>query len=202
MTRLLLIRHAEPSEDAHGRCYGTLDVGLSEQGRAQARELAGLLDPVAAVYTSPRIRALETAMLLFPVEPIADERLREIDFGAFEGLTYEEIESTHPELFRRWMETPTLVEFPGGESYRVLQHRVLEAVREILARHPGETVAIVSHGGVARALLADCLAMPDEAIFRLDQPYCSVSVVDWIEGAPLVRSLNASASWTSVRSGA
>jgi broad specificity phosphatase PhoE len=192
MTRLLLIRHAEPSDDARGRCYGSLDVGLSDRGRAHARQLAEELAATTphAVYSSPRLRALETAALAFAVEPIPDDRLREIDFGDFEGLTYDEIERTHPELYRRWMTTPTLVEFPGGESYAVVRRRALEALESILERHPDEIAALVAHGGVVRAILAECLAMPDEAIFRLDQPYCAVSVVDWFDGRPLVRSVN------------
>jgi alpha-ribazole phosphatase len=194
VTRLLLLRHAEPADDARGRCYGTLDVGLSERGRRRAQELAGRLEAPAAVYSSPRVRALETAELAFGVRPIADERLRELDFGEFEGRTYDEIERSQPELYRRWMETPTQVEFPRGESYALLRHRVLDSLAEILARHPAETVAIVAHGGVVRAILAEALAMPDEAIFRLDQPYCAVSVVDWLDGTPVVRSLNASTS--------
>jgi alpha-ribazole phosphatase len=194
MTRLLLLRHAEPADDAHGRCYGTLDVGLSERGRERARALAGTLEAPAAVYSSPRVRALETAELAFGIPPIPDERLRELDFGDFEGRTYEEIERAHPELYRRWMETPTQVEFPRGESYTLLRRRALAALAEIRERHPSETVAIVAHGGVVRAILAEVLAMPDEAIFRLDQPYCSVSVVDWLDGTPIVRSVNASSS--------
>jgi alpha-ribazole phosphatase len=194
VTRLLLLRHAEPADDARGRCYGTLDVGLSERGRRRAQELAGRLEAPAAVYSSPRVRALETAELAFGVRPIADERLRELDFGEFEGRTYDEIERSQPELYRRWMETPTQVEFPRGESYALLRRRVLDSLAEILARHPAETVAIVAHGGVVRAILAEALAMPDEAIFRLDQPYCAVSVVDWLDGTPVVRSLNASTS--------
>ncbi|HEY2936172.1 MAG TPA: histidine phosphatase family protein, partial [Gaiellaceae bacterium] len=122
--RLLLIRHADPAEEARGRCYGSFDVGLSGRGREQARELAGALAGARldAVYASPRRRALETAVALVP-EPIVDERLRELDFGEFEGRTYEEIAESHPDVYRRWMETPTEVRFPGGESYAELRSR-------------------------------------------------------------------------------
>jgi broad specificity phosphatase PhoE len=188
-TRLLLIRHAEPQDDAHGRVYGRLDVGLSPRGREQARRLAAVLEPVSAVYSSPRRRALETAdPLAVPV--VVDERLREIDFGALEGRSYEDIQQEQPELFRHWMETPTEVDFPGGESYADVRTRAIDALGAIRGRH--ETAAIVAHGGVVRALLAHCLAMPDEAIFRIDVPYCSVSVVDWFGDTPLVRSVNGS----------
>jgi alpha-ribazole phosphatase/probable phosphoglycerate mutase len=192
VSTLVLVRHAEPADELRGRCYGTLDVGLSDGGVAAARALAERL-PVAydAVYSSPRIRALETARPLaerrgFDVE--VDERLREIDFGDFEGRTYEEIEHDEPELFRAWMERPTTVRFPGGESYADLRERAVAALDAIRARE-GSAI-VVTHGGVIRAGLASWLELPDHAIFRLDQRYCGVTVVEWIEEAPLVRLLN------------
>ncbi|HYX84749.1 MAG TPA: histidine phosphatase family protein [Gaiellales bacterium] len=195
-TRLVLIRHAQPTEEAHGRCYGSLDIGLSSRGRRRAQRLARTLDriPLAAVYISPSSRALETATPLAAARgltPIIDEALREIDFGAFEGHSYDEIQLAAPDLYRAWMETPTRVRFPGGESYPLLRRRALAAMHAIRRRHAGETAVIVSHGGILRAMLADCLAMPDEAIFRLDQSYGGLSLIDWLDETPLVRVVNA-----------
>jgi broad specificity phosphatase PhoE len=116
--------------------------------------------------------------------------LCELDFGELEGRTYDEIAAERPELYRAWMETPTEVEFPGGESYARLRTRVMAAVDELRARHDGETVAAVTHGGVIRAVLGHVLRMPDEAIFRLEQRYLGVSVVEWLDGFPLVRQVN------------
>ena len=196
VTRLMLVRHAQPPEEARGRCYGSLDVGLSVRGRRHAQLLARTLDriPLAAVYSSPSRRAVETAAPLATIHgltAIVDEALREIDFGDFEGQSYDEIERTHPELYRQWMATPTLVQFPGGESYTRLRVRALAAMEAIRARNAGATAAVVSHGGVLRAMLADCLSMPDEAIFRLDQSYGALSIIDWINSTPIVRLLNA-----------
>jgi alpha-ribazole phosphatase len=195
MTRLALVRHAEPEETAHGRCYGSLDVGLSQAGREHAArlavELAGL--EVDAVVASPRTRARETAESIaaargLPVT-IADD-LREIDFGSFEGRAYEEIERSEPELFRAWMETPTAVRFPGGESYGDLRVRAVRALDAVRAAH-GSAV-VVTHGGVIRAGLAGWLELPDHAIFRLDQSYCGVTLVEWVGETPIVRLLNGS----------
>jgi alpha-ribazole phosphatase len=193
MTRLILVRHCEPEPGAAGRCYGSLDFGLSDQGRDAAAALGLAFGSVRldGVVASPRRRTVETA------EPIArhagvhlttDDRLRELDFGELEGLTYEEVERSRPELFRRWMEAPTEVEFPGGESYARLAARVAAAVEELVAA--GGTHAVVAHGGSIRAVLAACLEMPAAAIFRLAQSYGGVSVVDWIEGTPVVRVVN------------
>lgn len=192
MTRLILIRHCEPEADAHGRCYGSLDFGLSPGGRAAAAALGETLGSVRvdSVVSSPRLRAVQTAEPI--AAPVTDDRLRELDFGEIEGLTYEEVERTRPELFRRWMEAPTEVEFPGGESYATLAARVRPAIDELVAA--GGTHVVVTHGGPIRAVLADCLEMPAAAIFRLAQDYGGVSVVDWIEGTPIVRVVNGPAT--------
>jgi alpha-ribazole phosphatase/probable phosphoglycerate mutase len=178
MTRLLLIRHAEPDEDARGRCYGRLDVGLSPRGLASAERLAANLGNAAldAVYASPRLRAVQTAAALGGTITI-DDRLRELDFGRLEGRTYDEIAREQPELFRRWMETPTQVRFPDGESYADLRERVASAVEDVVDAGCEQTVALVSHGGVIRAALAVALGLPDERAFSLDVGYARVSVV-------------------------
>jgi alpha-ribazole phosphatase len=195
VSRLVLVRHAEPAEDAHGLCYGSLDVGLSDEGRRHAAELATALARTEydAVVTSPRLRARETAAPVASVRaltPLVVDDLREIDFGDFEGRRYEEIEQAEPELYRAWMETPTRVRFPGGESYADLRVRALRALDAIKAAHA--CAIVVTHGGVVRAGLAEWLGMPDEAIFRLGQSYGGITIVDWLDGAPVLRLLNGS----------
>jgi len=189
VSRLILVRHAEPAAAARGRCYGTLDVELSQRGREQADALAATLrdEHVELVVSSPRLRALQTAAALErPVE--IDERLRELDFGDFEGRTYEELERDEPELFRRWMTSPTAVRFPNGESYADLRARATDALADV--RERAVNVVVVTHGGVIRAGLAAWLELPDHAIFRLDQRYCGVSIVEWLGDEPVVRVIN------------
>jgi alpha-ribazole phosphatase/probable phosphoglycerate mutase len=194
MSRLVLVRHAEPEESARGVCYGTLDVGLSDEGRANAERLAATLAalPYDAVYASPRRRTLETAAPLARsrgLVTVVDDELREIDFGELEGRRYDEIAQTHPALYRQWMEAPTTVVFPGGESFALLRERALRALDRIRAAHA--CAVVVTHGGVVRAGLAEWLGMPGEAIFRLDQRYCGVTIVDWLGDTPVVRLMNA-----------
>jgi alpha-ribazole phosphatase len=193
VSRLILVRHTEPQDDARGRCYGSLDIGLSATGREHAGELAARLARVDydAVYSSPRLRARETAGPVATargLELLIDDGLRELDFGTLEGRTYDEIAESEPELYRAWMETPTQVRFPGGESFADLKARAIVALDRIRAAH--DTAVVVTHGGVLRAGAAEWLSMPAEAIFRLDQRYGGVTIVDWLDGAPLVRLLN------------
>ncbi len=121
-TVLWLLRHPEP-EAAAARCYGSLDLRLSEVGIRQARTAARALAnrPLAAIYTSPSQRCQQAAHILAagrgcPVEAV--DALRELDFGEFEGRGYEEIASLYPDLYAQWMEHPTEIRFPDGESFR------------------------------------------------------------------------------------
>jgi alpha-ribazole phosphatase len=181
---VILVRHAQPVDDVRGLCYGSLDVELSDTGRAAAADLAQSLRGRGTVYSSPRRRALETAAAISP-DVLIDDDLRELDFGELEGRTYDEIAASEPELYRAWMERPTTVEFPGGESFAVLQRRVVAALDRI-----AEPAIVVTHGGVIRAALARWLSMPDEAIFRFALDYCGVTIVDRSHGPPLVRLVN------------
>ena len=88
------------------------------------------------------------------------------------------------------MERPTEVQFPNGESFRQTQARVLEAARELYARHRGQTIAIVSHGGVNRILLASALEIPDANIFRVSQRYAAVNLLVLIDGYPSIELVN------------
>jgi alpha-ribazole phosphatase/probable phosphoglycerate mutase len=146
-----------------------------------------------ALYASPLQRAKESAAIVAPslaLQPTLSDELREIDFGGFEGLTFEAIEKQYPEEYRLWMERPTEIEFPHGESFARLKKRVLGFKAVLLRNHHGNTVHVVSHGSVNRILLAEALAMPDSMIFRLHQSYAALNIIDYLEQSPMVRLVN------------
>jgi broad specificity phosphatase PhoE len=116
--------------------------------------------------------------------------LAEIDFGAFERMTPDEIERADPELYARWTTAPAAVRFPGGEAYADVRARAVRAVEEMVRRHRDETAVVVAHAGPIRIVLAWALDMPDEASFRLGVPHASVSVVHWTAGHPVVGGLD------------
>lgn len=193
--RLALVRHAETAEDTRGRCYGRLDVGLSVAGRGQCARLADVFrsEPVRSVWASPAIRARETAEAIaaphrLDVGILAS--LRELDFGELEGRAYDEIAVSDPELYERWMTAPTTVRFPGGESYADLQERVEAGIAALQAQPDAGLVAVVTHGGVVRAVLRTVLGLPAERIFRIAVEPASVTIVDWIDDEPIVRAVN------------
>jgi alpha-ribazole phosphatase len=120
-------------------------------------------------------------------EPRVDPRLREIDRGEAEGRAFDELPA---ELQRGLLEAPLRVRFPGGETYEELRTRVMATLDELAARHPHETVAVVTHAGAIRAALATWLLLPDEAVFRIELDLGGVTVVDLVDGTPLVRVVN------------
>jgi alpha-ribazole phosphatase len=193
-TRVWLVRHGEPA-DMLGRCYGKLDVGLSVLGRAQMERTAQCLkaEQFDAIYASPRVRTIESARIVAAFHECGcreDARLCEIDFGDFEGLTYDEIAERYPALYRQWMDAPTEVQFPNGESFAAIRGRVLASFSAICERHEGRPVAIVAHGGVIRILLAWALQMPDSCLFRLAQDYAAMNLLTLVDGVPTVQKIN------------
>lgn len=158
------MRHGQSTWNEARRWQGQADPPLSELGRAQARRVAERLraEPITALYASDLRRALETAQIIgeqLGLEPRPDPRLRELDLGAWSGLTGEEIAVRFPEQFRAW-QAHEAVRPGGGELFDEMQERAVKAVQEIVAAHPGETVCIVTHGGVVYALRGHVLGIP------------------------------------------
>jgi len=181
VTTILMARHGETDWNRESRFQGHADTQLNESGREQAQELADRLarERITVVYASPLARALETAEIVadrlgLDVETV--EGLREVDVGSWSGLTRAEIEERFPEGFRRWIEFDH--GWDGGESYEELGVRVLAALRKLAARHPGERVLVVSHGGPMRAALASSSSSSYADARRLAKPIgnCDVAV--------------------------
>ena len=153
-TTIYLIRHGETEWNRSGRWQGQADVPLSEAGRAQAYALARRLVDEGIrfdhVYASDLSRAFETAEIVaealkLQAQPLAE--LREINVGGWSGLTRAEIIERYPGAF------VTFFVSPDGEAHEVFGERVSSALIRLAERHPGETLAIVTHGGTIRSML-------------------------------------------------
>jgi broad specificity phosphatase PhoE len=176
-------------------CHGSLDVPLSNDGVSQAKRIGNHLEdaPLEAVYASPLGRAVATASAVagsHGLAPVLREGLAEIDFGAFEGRTFDEIAVSHPDMYRQWMREPASVRFPEGESFDDLQARVTSEVTRIRRDHEGGCVAVVTHAGAIRAALAKVLRMDDGMIFRIGQSWGGMTLVEWVGDEPIVRYIN------------
>ncbi len=157
---LLLVRHAESSWNAAGRWQGHADPPLSERGVTQANALARELasEPIDRIVSSDLRRAAETAAILGRargLEPLLEPRLRELDLGAWEGLTRDEIAATAQDALRCFDAGDLDVRPGGGETLREIERRVRFAVRELVEAHAGRRLAVVTHLGVIRVLVRE-----------------------------------------------
>ncbi|MDX1662160.1 MAG: histidine phosphatase family protein [Candidatus Promineifilaceae bacterium] len=162
-TTIILIRHGQTGWNVAGRWQGHTDVPLNEPGREQAHLLAARLRnwPISAIYSSDSQRAAETAAILgraLGMEPVTDHQWRERHGGLFQGLTRDEIRVQYPQAWKE-LQRGT-VEPPEGESSATLRRRAETAYNALLERHSRETVAVVSHGGLLRALIGYVLGLP------------------------------------------
>lgn len=156
-TRIIAIRHGETTWNVDTRIQGRLDIPLNATGRGQAARLAQALkdEPISAVYASDLTRAWETAAYLGQAHGLLvtpEAGLRERGFGDFEGKTFAEIEALLPEQSLRWRKRDPEFAPAGGESLLALKSRVEEATARLAARHPGQLIALVGHGGVMDVL--------------------------------------------------
>jgi broad specificity phosphatase PhoE len=185
ITRVFLIRHGATILTAEDRFAGATNVPLSDEGRQQARQLAGRLAEVAvtAVYASPLDRTRETAEILakphrLPVE--VRDGLREISHGHWEEMTRQNVEKKFPAEAAAWDEDPYTCAPEGGETGLAVTARALPALLDIVRAHPGESVIVVSHKATIRLLLSSLLGF-DPRRFRdnLDQDPAALNVVDF-----------------------
>jgi broad specificity phosphatase PhoE len=156
VTTLILVRHGETDWNAQQRWQGHSDTALNAAGREQARRLAAQLDRVDALYSSDLARARETAEILaerIGVDIRFDARLRERGFGAWEGLTAEEIESSFPDEQQRWRAGIGAGAL-DAEPFEAFAARVGSFIEEVGQRHVGEEVLVVAHGGTIRVVHA------------------------------------------------
>jgi 2,3-bisphosphoglycerate-dependent phosphoglycerate mutase len=150
---LCLVRHGETDWNVEHRIQGQIDTSLNRHGIEQARLTARYLTGTAldAIYSSDLERARVTAEMVGLGRGVAitlEPRLRERRYGIFQRLLYSEAEVRHPELYARYRSRNPDCDIEGGESLRMLERRVVACLTEIVCRHPGQTVLVVTHGGV------------------------------------------------------
>jgi probable phosphomutase (TIGR03848 family) len=197
MTTVLLIRHGRTTANAAGTLAGwTPGVFLDDVGEQQAQGLAERLMPVplAAIVCSPLDRTMQTADALATGRPSAvtrhsDVRVGECDYGSWTGRSLKEL-AKEP-LWQVVQQHPSAAVFPEGESMAAMQTRAVSAVREWNAALGSESVyAVVSHGDVIKAILADALGMHLDQFQRIQVDPCSVSVVQYTSTRPFVLRTN------------
>lgn len=162
--KLILIRHGQTSWNARKIYCGAMDIGLNARGKEQAAALRRQFgrEAIDKVYSSDKRRAMQTARIIFKRKKIIRlAGLREIRFGAFEGLNHGQILRRYPELYRKWLQDPFNITMPRGERLIDFRKRVVRTMKKISGDNYGKTVAVVCHGGVIGIFLTCILKRKD-----------------------------------------
>lgn len=199
-TTVYLLRHGATAanREVPYRLLGrSLDLPLDEEGTDQARRAAGVLRPypLAAVYASPMLRAVETAAHVgrpHGLEPVVVEALIEADLGRWEGLTWDQARSADPEHHAAFFAHPGTVPYPDGESFLDAQHRMVPTIADLAAEHPGGRIAVVSHNVTNRAYLAALMGIPIDRAREIRQANGGISVIRHEGSKAVVETVNAS----------
>jgi|UniRef100_A0A7C5AM09 alpha-ribazole phosphatase len=194
-TRLYLVRHGRVADGHTDRYHGHNDIPLSPEGKRQLVELARQLQdiPLAAVFASDLARARDGAARLSEgrnLEVRVVPEFREVHFGVWEGLTFQEIATRYPRELEGRLNDLAGYRIPGGESLKDVQDRVIPRLTEILAQFQGQNVALVAHAGVNRVILCHALGLSLSHFFRLDQNYGCLNIIDYFPDFTVVRLIN------------
>jgi alpha-ribazole phosphatase len=188
---LLLVRHGETDWNASRRYQGQLDIPLNAAGREQAAVLARRLGacPIRAIYTSTLARAHQTAEAIASAHGLdvhLEPRLRELSYGDWQGLSYQQIGELDPEGLDRWNQDRVNRTPPGGESLGSMASRVEDLIREIRDTYADGTVALVSHGGTIRVIVCVLLGHPVGAYWQFEVDNTAIAEIEWRDLGPVV----------------
>jgi alpha-ribazole phosphatase len=202
-TRLYLVRHGQVEGYQEKRYNGQRNVSLTEIGKQQSERVCACLSAVAldAVYSSDLDRSRYCARLIADdhgLVVVAEEALREINFGDWEGRTWVELQEAYPDDWQKRLQDLTNYQVPGGESLQDAADRIRPVIRRILEKHPNGDVALVAHGGVNRIILLDAIGAALEQAFSIEQDYGCLNIIDYLDdGLSVVRLLNGTAHQNS-----
>lgn len=195
MTKLIIVRHGQTLWNLERKYQGHSDIALTDTGLKQAQAVAERLadEAVAAVYASDLSRAYKTAGYIAAKHNLTVHtvpELREIKFGDWEGLTYEEISVRWPGLLGKLWTTPDELQIPGGETFHQLKARAYTAIEKIVADHPDQTVAVVAHGGTIGTILCAVLDIHLNHVWSIRQDNTAVNIIEYYDGRPTITLLN------------
>jgi probable phosphoglycerate mutase len=196
MTQIILVRHGHVEGISPERFRGRADLALTPEGLRQAEATARRIEASwtpAALYASPLSRARTTAEAIgkpLGLTPTLVPGLMDIDYGKWQGLTPDEVRRKWPDLLDTWYRAPHWAAIPSGESLQDVLARTVAALREVIGRHPTDTVAVVGHDSVNRVILLHALDLPLSRYRRLGQEPCAINEIDFSDGEFTIRSIN------------
>jgi alpha-ribazole phosphatase len=198
LTKLYLIRHGETEGAETKRYKGHIDVPLSDNGIMQVKAMSGYVAQnggkwIKAVYTSDLGRAVKSAEIIaepLGLQPVIVEGIKERNFGKWEGMSFDEVADKYPDEFKAWADNPLEFSPMEGESTIKTRDRAVETFNQLVNKHTNEDIAIVAHGGINRVIICELLGIPLENIFRIEQDFAALNLIEFHDGYPVARLIN------------
>lgn len=195
MTRLVLVRHGQTEWNRVERFRGRADIDLDEVGIKQAEATAARIADwqISAVYSSPLRRTLTTSEIIaryFKLEVKSLPGIIDIDYGAWQGLSPQEVTADYGDLYSTWLNSPHKVKVPGGESLSEVRERAASAVDGLVTQHQKETVVLVSHKVVCQVLILILLGLDNSHFWEITQDVCAVNLFEVRGGVSSALFLN------------
>ncbi len=183
MNRLYLIRHGETEWNKEKRFQGWTDIPLSPEGEAQAKKLGKRFEQISVdeIYVSPLRRAVQTAQCVADATGLSlqyNENFKEINFGAWEGMTAKEIAASYGPAFTEFIAHPEEGTFPGEISFDHVTERIQRGLAEVLEGKDGKNIVIVSHGGIVRLMIRYLMGFTGEWYNKTWIDNTSISLVE------------------------
>jgi len=183
-TRIFLVRHGETDWNQTHRFQGRMDIPLNKEGKNQAHALALALkdEPFVAIYSSPLVRAAETARLISEFHPstpfFEEEGLTEMDLGEFDGMEANYWVTHYQDFLKTWRNSPGCLRMPGGESLQEVQIRAIDTLERITRLYPsGGSLVLCSHNFVNRALLCEALGFSLDRFRDVQQDTAALNIL-------------------------
>lgn len=195
MTKIIYVRHGQTFWNIEMKYQGHTDITLSPLGIAQAAAAANKLAAmnISAVYSSDLIRAYATATAIACKHGLTVQRepaFREINFGEWEGLTYNSINTGWPNIISGLYSHPDEIAIPGGESFRNLKKRAVQGIEQLVKKHPDETIVVVSHGGTIRTVLCAALNIHLNYVWNIKQDNTAINIIEYYPERTIVQPVN------------
>ncbi|MCT4618730.1 MAG: histidine phosphatase family protein [Marinisporobacter sp.] len=195
MTKLYLVRHGQTKWNIESRAQGSKNVELTDEGRNQAILLAERMKnyKIDAIYSSDLDRAYETAKILgktLNVEVKKIDRLREMSFGEWEGLTNEEIQKNYQEHYTVWRNDPHEANIPGGEKLLDVQKRGLDVIYRIVKENENKNIIVVSHGVTIKSIILGVMDIDLSYFYKIRQDNTSMNLIEYKSYGPVLVTLN------------
>lgn len=196
MTNIYIIRHGQTDSNIKNTYLGKSDIPLNDFGAEQAKNVAARFSDIKfdVVYSSPLMRAVQTAQEMVRgrnLNIILNSGFEERNYGLFDNLTIDEIAEKYPTEYRAWRSDWLHYRVPDGESAEEVHNRTHDALKKAISHHKGKNIAIITHLGAARHMIANLLMLRLEDTYRFSIDNCkAVHIVIDDDNCPVLKGLN------------